>query len=36
MLSMMKFDIANLIAKEHVPFFKYPAIHELDRGMSWG
>jgi hypothetical protein len=27
---MKKFDIAYLIAKEHVPFVKYPAIHELE------
>ena len=25
-----KFDIGFVLAKEHIPFLKYPAIHELE------
>ena len=25
-----KFDISFILAKEHIPFLKYPAIHELE------
>ena len=25
-----KFDISFVFAKEHIPFLKYPAIHELE------